>query len=46
MGRKCGACWGEKKCIQGYMGKPEVKKLCGKPGCRWEDSIKIYMKEI
>lgn len=28
------------------MGKSEGKKLCGKPGCRWEDSIRMYVKEI
>ena len=37
MGRKCGTCWEEKKYIQVYVGKSEGKKLCGKPGCRWED---------
>lgn len=46
MSRKCGLCLGEKKCIQGYMGKSEGKKLHGKAGCRWEDSIKMYVKEI
>lgn len=44
MSRKCGTCWGEKKYIQGYMGKSEGKKLRGKPGCRWEDEM--YVKEI
>ena len=28
------------------MGKSEGKKLRRKPGCRWKDSIKMYVKEI
>ena len=46
MGRKSSTCWEEKKYIQDCMGKSEGKKLCGKPGCRWEDNIKMYVKEI
>ena len=46
MSRKCGTYWGEKKCLQGYMGKSEGKKLHGKPGCGWKNSMKMYVKEI
>jgi hypothetical protein len=27
-------------------GKPELKRPLGKPGRRWEDNIKIDLKEI
>ena len=28
------------------VGKPEVKRPHGIPRCRWENNIKIYLKEI
>jgi hypothetical protein len=28
------------------VGKPEGKRQLGKPGCRWEDNIKIDLREI
>jgi hypothetical protein len=28
------------------FGKPEVKKRLETPGCKWEDNINIYFKEI
>jgi hypothetical protein len=28
------------------VGKPEGKRTLERPRCRWEDSIKIYLKEI
>jgi hypothetical protein len=28
------------------VGKPEGKRLLGSPRRRWEDNIKIYLKEI
>ena len=28
------------------VGKPEGKRTLEKPRCRWDDSIKIYLKEI
>jgi hypothetical protein len=28
------------------VGKPEGKRLLGRPGCRWEYSIKMGLKEV
>jgi len=28
------------------VGKPEVQRPLGKPGCRWEDNIKMDLKEV
>ena len=28
------------------MGKHEGKKPLGRPKCRWEDSIKMYLQEV
>ena len=28
------------------MGKPEGKRLIGRPRCRWEDNIKMDLQEI
>jgi hypothetical protein len=32
--------------IQGLVGKPEGKRPLRKPRCRWEDNIKIDLREI
>jgi hypothetical protein len=28
------------------VGKPEEKRLLGKPRCRWEDNIKMGLKKL
>jgi hypothetical protein len=28
------------------VGKPEGKKLLGRPRCRWMDNIKMYLREV
>ena len=28
------------------MGKPEGKRPLGRPRCRWEDNIKMYLEEV
>jgi hypothetical protein len=28
------------------VGKPEGKRPLGRPRCRWEDNIRIYLREI
>jgi hypothetical protein len=33
---------GEEKCLQG----PEGKRPVGRPRCRWEENIKMYLREI
>jgi hypothetical protein len=46
MGGACGAYGGEEKCIQDLVEKPEVKGLLRRPRCRWEDNIKIDLREV
>jgi ferredoxin-thioredoxin reductase catalytic subunit len=38
MGRRRGVC-------RVLVGKPEEKRPLGIPTCRWENDIKIYLKE-
>ena len=39
----CGAwhVWGEKRCLQGFSGKPEGKRPLGRPWSIWEVNIKM-----
>jgi hypothetical protein len=38
---------GEKeKCIRFWWERPEGKKPLGRPRCRWEDGIRMYLLEI
>jgi len=37
---------GEKRCIQGFGGKPEGKRPLGRPRHRWEDNIKMDLQEV
>jgi len=46
MGGACIACWGEERRIQGFGGEPEGKRPLGRPRHRWEDNIKMYLKEV
>jgi hypothetical protein len=32
---------GDKRCIQGLVGKPEGKRPFGRPAHRWEDNIRV-----
>ena len=34
--------WGEKRCLQGFGGKPEGKRPLERPRHRWEVNIKMY----
>ena len=45
MDRECGMYGGEKKCMQGLIGKLAGKRLLGTPRHRWEDNIKVSIKE-
>jgi hypothetical protein len=41
------ACLGEKRNAHGISaGKTEGKRSLGRPRCRWEDNIKVYLREI
>jgi hypothetical protein len=33
-------------CVQGFGGEPEGKRPLGRPRRRWEDGIKVDLKEI
>jgi hypothetical protein len=37
---------GEKRCIQGLVGKHEGKSLLERPRCMWEDNIKMDLHEV
>jgi len=41
------ACMGERKSVCGVLvGKPEEKRLIGRPRRRWEDNIKMDNQEV
>jgi hypothetical protein len=44
MGRECGLYRGKERCV--FEGKPDRKRLLGKPMCSWEDNIKMDLKEV
>jgi len=42
-----GACTGERRCVYRVLVvKPEGKKTLGRPRLRWEDNIKMDLKEV
>jgi hypothetical protein len=46
MGGACRTYTGQSRCPQGFAGKPEEKKLLGRPVSTWEVNIKIDFQEI
>jgi hypothetical protein len=46
MGRLCSTPLREEDCVRGLVGKPEGKRALRKPRRRWEDNIKIDIREI
>jgi hypothetical protein len=38
--------WGEERCIQGFSGKPEGRRPLERPRRRWEDNIKMDLREV
>jgi hypothetical protein len=39
--------WGERRSVYRVLvWRPEVKRPLGRPRRRWEDNIKIYLREI
>jgi len=45
MGGEYSTYGGEKRCIQGFGGKFEGKRLLGRPRQRWENNIKMDLQE-
>jgi hypothetical protein len=37
---------GEERCIQGLVGKPEVKRPLGRPRHIWDDNTKMDLQEV
>jgi hypothetical protein len=46
MGEACSTNGEQKDAYRILMGKPEGKRPLGRPRCRWEDNIKMELKEI
>jgi len=46
MGGACGAYGGGERCAQGSSGKPEGKRLLGRTRGRWEENIKMDLREV
>jgi hypothetical protein len=46
IGRTCGTHGRGEKNVQGLVGKPEGKRPLGRPRRRWEDGIRIDVREI
>jgi hypothetical protein len=45
VGGACGT-HGREKCTKVLVGKPEVKRPLGRPRRRWEDGIRMDLREI
>jgi len=43
---RCSTCEEEERHIQGLLGKTEGKKPLGRPRCRGEDIIEMYLQEV
>jgi hypothetical protein len=37
--------WGGERCLQGFGWEAEGKRPLGRPRCRWEDNIKMDLRE-
>ena len=46
MGRTCNTYGQIQKCIWSFSGKPERKIPLGRPRRRWEDNIKMDLREV
>jgi len=46
MGGACGAYGGGERCAQGSNGETGGKEPFGRPRRRWEDNIKIDLREV
>jgi hypothetical protein len=46
MSRACSTNGGEDECIWILVGNPEGKRPLGRPGHRWEDNIRMDLRDI
>jgi hypothetical protein len=46
VGGTCGTHGGGERCLQVLVGRPEGKRPLGRPRSRWEDNIKMDLREI
>ena len=46
IGGACSTYGGEERSIEGLVGEPEGKRPLGRPMRRWEDNIKMNLKEV
>ena len=46
MGRVCSAYRVGVRCVQLLVGKPERRRPLGRPRCRWEDNIRMDLREV
>ena len=46
MGGACGTYGGEEQCVQDLLGKPEVKRLFGRPRRRWDGNTKLDIETM
>jgi hypothetical protein len=38
--------WGGEVCTEFWLGKPEERRLLGRPKRRWEDNIKMDLRKV
>jgi hypothetical protein len=46
VGGTCGMHGGGERCLQGFGWEAQRQETTGRPGCRWEDNIKMDLREI
>ena len=46
MGGACGMYEGQERCMQGLVGRPDVKRSLARPSRRCEDNIKMDLQEV
>jgi hypothetical protein len=46
VGGTCGTHEGGERCLRGLVGRPEGKRPLGRPRLKWEDNIKMGLREI
>jgi hypothetical protein len=46
MGKECSTNWENRNSCRIFVGKPEGKKQLGRPRYRWDDNIKMELREV